>query len=271
MLEIKRLKIVAKTAAGDYGIDIPFRNGLFILRVENTHGKSTCMNAIAYALGMEKALGLADVKVPFPPSLTKEIEDENGIELPVISSTVFLEIGNNNKIATIKRQILGAAEDNISFVFDGSMDEINTLQPQKLFLHREGDTARLPGFFYWLSQFIGWDLPLVPTLDGRESILYPAVFFPTWFVEQKKGWTAIQATTPLFLKIKEARKRSIEFILSLETNAIVKKKFQIKTALDDINYSWKSCKKNWQPLLQRFLAKSQEYLTHLKLISTHSR
>lgn len=244
MLEIKRLKIVAKTAAGDFGVDIPFKSGLFILRVENTHGKSTCMNAIAYALGMEKALGLADVKLPFPPSLTKEIEDENGIALPVISSMVLLEVSNNTgSIATIKRQILGIAEDNIAFVYPSAIDEINESLSQKLFLHREGDTTRSLGFYYWLCQFVGWNLPTVPTIDGKEKPLYPAVFFPAWFVEQKKGWTSIQATTPLFLKIKEAKKRSIEFILDLETNSIVNRKFQIKTAIDELAYSWKICKK----------------------------
>jgi len=244
MLEIRRLKIVAKTASGDFGVDIPFKSGLFILRVENTHGKSTCMNAIAYALGMEKALGLADVKLPFPPSLTKEIEDENGIELPVISSMVLLEIANSTgSTATIKRQVLGVAEDNIAFVYPSTIDNINDGLSQKLFLHREGDTTRSLGFYYWLSKFLGWHLPTVPTVDGREAPLYPAVFFPTWFVEQKKGWTSIQATTPLFLKIKEAKKRSIEFILALETNSIVNRKSQIKNAIDDLSYSWKICKK----------------------------
>lgn len=244
MLEIKRLKIIAKTSAGDFGVDIPFKSGLFVLRVENTHGKSTCMNAIAYALGMEKALGLADVKLPFPPSLTKEIEDENGIELPVISSFVLLEIANKaGEIVTIKRQILGVAEDNVAFIYPTGIDEISDGVSQKLFLHREGDTTRALGFYYWLSKFVGWSLPTVPTIDGREAPLYPAVFFPTWFVEQKKGWTSIQATTPLFLKIKEAKRRSIEFILALETNSIVNRKFQIKTALDDLVYSWRICKK----------------------------
>ncbi|MBX8498123.1 hypothetical protein [Pseudomonas cichorii] len=245
MLEVKRLKLVAKTSVGDYGVDIPFSYGLFILRVENTHGKSTCMNAIAYALGMEKALGLADVKLPFPPSLTKEIQDENGIEMPVISSMVLLEIGNGKgEVATIRRQILGVTEENATHVHPGSIDTVAVTTPQKLFLHREGDTTRSMGFYYWLSRFVGWDLPSVPTVDGREAPLYPAVFFPAWFVEQKKGWGAIQATTPLFLKIREAKKRSIEFLLALETNAIIKKKHAIKTSIDDLSFSWKFCKKN---------------------------
>lgn len=245
MLQINRLKIIAKTSEGDFGIDIPFKSGLFILRVENTHGKSTCMNAIAYALGMEKSLGLADVKLPFPPSLTKEIEDENGIQIPVMSSTVFLEISNNNgSVATIRRQILGGSEENISLVFQTTMDDIVGQVGSRLFLHKEGDTTRELGFYYWLSNFVGWKLPTVPTTDGRDAPLYPAVVFSTWFVEQKKGWTSIQATTPLFLKIKEARKRAIEFILALDTNSIVNLKSQIKSEIDDINYSWKFCKKS---------------------------
>lgn len=245
MLVIRRLKIIAKTSVGDYGVDIPFESGLFILRVENTHGKSTCMNAIAYALGMEKALGLADVKLPFPPSLTKEIQDENGIEMPVISSLVLLEIGNGTgEVATIKRQILGVAEENATHVYVGGVDSIAASTPQKLFLHKEGDTTRSLGFYYWLSKFVGWNLPSVPTIDGREAPLYPAVFFPAWFVEQKKGWGSIQATTPLFLKIKEAKKRSIEFLLALETNSIIKKKHFIKSSIDDLSFSWKVCKKN---------------------------
>jgi hypothetical protein len=140
---------------------------------------------------------------------------------------VLLEITNGNgETATIKRQILGIAEENTAHVYPAKMDEISDELSQKLFMHREGDTTRTLGFYYWLSKFIGWNLPTVPTLEGKEAPLYPAVFFPTWFVEQKKGWTSIQATTPLFLKIKEAKKRSIEFILALETNSIVKENFK---------------------------------------------
>ena len=83
-LSISRLKIIAKTIDGDYGVDIPFKKGLFILRLDNSHGKSTCINAIAYALGMEKSLGLGSAKLPFPPSLTKAIEDKNGSEHLII-------------------------------------------------------------------------------------------------------------------------------------------------------------------------------------------
>lgn len=93
-MQINRLKIVAKTTDGDYGVDIPFKKGLFLLRVENSNGKSTCMNAIAFALGMERALGLGGAKVPFPPALTKVLITKENKEVFVHSSYVLLEIEN---------------------------------------------------------------------------------------------------------------------------------------------------------------------------------
>ncbi|MCC4261630.1 hypothetical protein LL270_13330 [Pseudomonas aestusnigri] len=239
MLKVDRLKLIANTAQGAYGVDIPFESGLFILRVENTHGKSTCLNGIAYALGMERALGMADVKFPFPASLTKEILTEDGEELPVLSSEVQLQISNDTDgIATIRRKILGATDDNVADVFLGEIDNTANSKARSLFMHREGDTTRDPGFYHWLSEFVGWELPLVPRLDGSESPLYPSIFFPTWFVEQKKGWASIQATTPQIFKIKEPRKRALEFLLNMDTNSIVKKKFKIKSDLEKNQSAW---------------------------------
>ena len=239
MLKIDRLKIIANTAQGKYGVDIPFQSGLFILRVENTHGKSTCLNGIAYALGMERALGMVDIKLPFPASLTKEILTEDGAQLPVLSSEVQLQISNDRDgVATIRRKILGATDDNVSEVFLGTIDDISKLQSRTLFMHREGDTTRESGFYHWLSEFVGWKLPQVPKLDGSECPLYPSTFFPTWFVEQKKGWSSIQATTPQIFKIKEAKKRALEFLLKMDTNSIVKKKFKIKSEIEKNQNSW---------------------------------
>ena len=169
---LNRLILNASTAEGPYGVDIGFSEGLFILRVENTHGKSTCINAIAYALGMEMALGQSTSKPPFPPSLLKSIQDENGIENLVISSYVMLEITNDKgQTFTLKRNILGADADSIVNIYPSEINKI-TGSGRNLFLHLEGDTTRELGFYKWLSDFISWDIPLVPNNSGRESPLY---------------------------------------------------------------------------------------------------
>lgn len=253
-LHISKLKILANTSDGKYGVEIPFEAGLFVLRVENTHGKSTCLNAIAYALGMEKALGLSGAKLPFPPSLTKALEDHEGKEINIISSMVFLEIKNSKgEIVTLKRQIVGSDEDNVIDCFASDLSKVTENHPQRLFLHLEGDTSRRLGFFKWLDEFIGWQLPLVPTQEGKEVPLYPATFFPTWFVEQKKGWASIQATTPAIFRIKDAKKRAIEFILKLDVNDIVKKRARIKADIEQIVTEWKVAFKRSEMLSARVL------------------
>ena len=251
-LAISRLKIIAKTIDGDYGVDIPFKKGLFILRLDNSHGKSTCINAIAYALGMEKSLGLGGAKLPFPPSLTKAIEGDDGTEHLIIKSSVMLEIENKNgDVSTLFRQIVGSEEENIIYQYDTKIEDINIQHHNKLFLHREGDTTRPLGFFKWLDIFIGWNLPLVPNFDGKEVPLYPSTFFPTWFVEQKKGWSSIQSTTPTFLKIKEAKKRALEFILDLDVNENVKKRAKLKVDIDSAMQAWKMTHKKAELLAAR--------------------
>ena len=52
-----------RTAHEDTHTDQPahlcllWEGGLVVIRLDNTHGKSTCLNSIAYALGMEKGIG----------------------------------------------------------------------------------------------------------------------------------------------------------------------------------------------------------------------
>ncbi|EOW6022254.1 hypothetical protein ACOZDH_000309, partial [Escherichia coli] len=94
-----------------------FSNGLFLLRVENSHGKSTCMNGIAYALGMEKALGVGSGKIPFPPSLTRALTTKDNVEVSVISSYVLLKIKNHKGIeASLKRNIIGHDNNNVIYI-----------------------------------------------------------------------------------------------------------------------------------------------------------
>lgn len=242
-LEIVSLDIVANTTDGRYGVSIPFSKGLFLLRVENSHGKSTCMNAIAYALGMEKALGVGGAKIPFPPSLTRALATNNGTEVSVISSYVMLKIKKENGLtASLKRNIVGYEVDNVVNIEEFDVAD-SAIKKGSYFLHREGDTDRGMGFYKWLADFLNWQLPIVPNHNGKETTLYPSVLFPAWFVEQKKGWSSIMATIPTQFGIKEVKKRSLEFIMSLNVNENILRRSNIKNSLDEISFQWKLFKR----------------------------
>ena len=73
-LIIENIKIVAHTSGEDFSVDIPLKYGLNVIRADNSSGKSTCVNAIAYGLGLEAILGPSR-KRPFPRSLYEVILD----------------------------------------------------------------------------------------------------------------------------------------------------------------------------------------------------
>ena len=119
-LKIDNLHIAVDTNGGQFECSIPFNEGLNIIRAENSSGKSTCVNAIAFGLGLEAILGPSR-KRPFPKSLYEEIFDTKEDQKPffVSNSTVVLEIRNSkDKQARLTRNIAG---DNrkISVEMDG--------------------------------------------------------------------------------------------------------------------------------------------------------
>ena len=106
-LTIENIFISVDTNGGRFCANIPLKKGLNIVRAENSSGKSTCVNAIVYSLGLEAALGPRS-KRPFPKSLYDEIldkktDEESGAEQDkesnkhqVTSSQVQLSIYNKN-------------------------------------------------------------------------------------------------------------------------------------------------------------------------------
>ncbi|MFC6738318.1 hypothetical protein [Methylobacterium tardum] len=84
------------------------------------------------------------------------------------------------------------------------------------FLHDRGSARHEDGFHYFLAKFIGWDIPSVPQFDGGEAPLYIETIFPMFFVEQKRGWSAIQGPFPTMFRIQDLNRRVMEFILSLD-------------------------------------------------------
>jgi hypothetical protein len=237
-LSLKRLVVKIKTmGGGPFGLDVAFEGGLVVIRLDNTHGKSTCLNSIAYALGMEKGIGATN-RFPFTPVMNKTLEFE-GVNYDVVSSEVYLQVSNGTKEYTLRRDVFGyQSNTDIINVQDGSIDDFVSEVSDKYYLNRVNDTSSERGFYAWLCSFIGWKLPTVPRTDGGESLLYPATIFPLLFVEQKRGWTGIQSTLPYYFKIKDVRKRAIEFMLDLGVHDLLVKKQQLKFKHDKLLNYW---------------------------------
>lgn len=239
-LHLRQLKLHITTSEGLYGVEIPFEDGLVIIRADNTKGKSTCIQAIIYALGLERMLGPSSA-VPLPHVMTEYIEDD-GAEIPVLESDVFLEICNERGQAmTIQRTVKGERDSRLISTWDGALlsDPTRQYRQHDFFVRDSGAATHPYGFHQHLASFIGWKLPTVSKYDGDESLLYMETIFPLMIVEQKHGWGGIQSNLPTFLRIKEVAKRSIEFLAGLDAYELAIRRQRLLQEESDLKQKWK--------------------------------
>ena len=233
-LKIKELEISVNTSSGPFSAKLFFNDGLNIIRANNSSGKSTCINAIAFGLGLEAILGPSR-KRPFPKSLYEVIYKSKTDETPYLvqSSNVQLKIVNSRgDEATLLREIEGNSQ---------KITVSSLISTQDYFLGAAGEVGSAKselGFHHWLAKFIGWTLPEVVTFDGKETKLYLECIFPLFFIEQKRGWSEIQANIPTHYNIRNVKKNAAEFCLGFNSFEQEKKIFMLKDKVDSAEKEW---------------------------------
>jgi hypothetical protein len=231
------------TAKGTFGRTLRFPDGLTVLRAQNSAGKSSSIQAAIYALGLEGMLS-ASRGVPLPHAFTDYIEHD-GERLPVISSEVFAEI--ENKIGarvTVQRAVAGERDTRLITVWRGSLlgthagSDAPSTPGENFYARDPGAATSAVGFHTMLLEFIGWDLPSVPRFSGGETRLYPETIFPLIYVEQKKGWGAIEGRFPTHFGIRDVARRATEFLLGLEVSAATARRAVLREQQQVLRQRW---------------------------------
>ena len=239
-LRLRRLRLIAQTDEGPYGVNIPFHDGLTVLRARNSRGKSTCVQAIVYALGLEAMLTTRH-EVPLPHAMTDRLNSGSG-ELAVRESWVTLEVENGDgEVMTTQRWAKSDSYDiNLIRTWQGPAlsHPDGGYEQRDTFARRPGAARAEAGFLNVLENFLGWRLPVFP-IDGREARLYPEMVFPLFFVEQKRGWSAIQAQMPPYPGVPEPRQRAIEFTLALDVYERSARRRELNAAAAQLTEDWK--------------------------------
>lgn len=268
-LKINKLRIEIVTENGDYGIDIPFKSGLNIIRAENSSGKSTSISSIIYALGLEGML-TSKHEVPLPYVVKDKLEYKKDVYTTVIKSSIYLEIENgNNEILTIKRDVKGGKDIHIITVYEGSYKkDLDNQNSKDYFVRQPGSAKRERGFHKRLVNFLNWDLPDVTKYNGTLTTLYVECIFPLMIVEQKRGWAAIQSNTPKQFSIKEVEKRAIEFLLNLDSYSLTLKREKIIAELNELKSEWKNKIKEVESLSKRINGKVVNFPLNLDTKAT---
>ena len=220
-------------------MDLAFADGLNVLRADNSSGKSTVLQSIIYALGLEGMLS-ARRDIPLPHSMTDYVEVDGEI-LPVITSSVLLEVENGNgETIAIERSVKNSAVSPqlVQVALGPALSSPGDYTRRDYFVRRSGAAQREAGFHRFLAEWVGWRLPVVTRMDGTEGPLYLECLFPYFYVEQKHGWSGVQARIPTYLGIRDVAKRSPEYLLSLEVFQRILARQRLRSAGGIIEAEW---------------------------------
>ena len=210
---------------------------------ENTSGKSTALQAIVYALGLEKMWG-PRVDVPLAHAMQQRIQSRrDGQFEAIVQSFVELEIENGDgRRLTVRRDVVGGVDRRLIRTWQASeltSREAGTAE-RDFFVQLAGAAQREDGFHSYLARFMSLELPNVTRFNGTDGPLYLETIFPLLFVEQKRGWSAIQGPFPTQFQIQDVARRVMEFILDLDVG-------RVRRELAEIGYLLRACESGGRP------------------------
>jgi hypothetical protein len=215
-----------------------------VLWADNTKGKSTSLQGLIYALGLERMLSPRR-EIPLSYVMTSHLEedDKTGVHHAILESSVSVELeGALGKIITVRRAVKSTGDTRLVTVFEGPHLTNPTGQYEKrdYFVLDPGAAQREAGFHRYLAEFMGWQMPRARRFDGSETMLYLETVFPLLYIEQKAGWSSMPAAFPNYLQIRDVGRRAIEFLMGLDTHELELRRQQLDINLAASNSAWSS-------------------------------
>jgi hypothetical protein len=203
--------------------------------------KSTCINAIIYALGLEGMFGPSQ-QTPFTEVMHTRLISPSDEDIKVRQSYVMLEIQNSKgTICTLERKVTGVNTDRqLIRVYQGAyIKRDRELASKDYFVRTKGAAQSELGFHVFLADFMELKLPHLSYNDGVNVPLYLECLFPFFFVDQASGWREIKSRMPTYLQIPDMSRRATEYILSLDTLETELRKQELEIQKENLESEWK--------------------------------
>jgi len=246
VIRLRYLRLRSFTVSRAFGADILFKAGLNVLQAPNTSGKSTCLQSIIYALGLERSLG-PQLSIPLPYAMREQIHEAKDAPYePVLQSYVELEMENaHGDVVVLHRDVVGGKNTKLIQTWRGPglTAGLPRGEQRDYFVLDPGSAVHESGFHAYLVTFLGWDLPTVSRYDGTECPLYLETIFPMLFVEQKRGWSTIQGPFPTFFRIQDVARRVMEFLLDLEIARNRRRRAELRGMVTELVGRWSDRRK----------------------------
>ncbi|WP_310887061.1 ATP-binding protein [Pseudomonas viridiflava] len=234
---IKRIKIAIETTGGPFGFMAKFDRNLNIIRGRNSSGKSSIVHSVLYALGMEELLGAQNAAAL--TYVLKDYVEFEGDKYPIIRSKVMMELESLGKTITITRKIKedGVNPKLVEIQECAVLSEGQSTPVLYRFLHDGGSAQIREGFYTYLENFLGLQLPMVPHTNGKQVKLYLQYIFAAMVIEQKRGWTDYIANLPYF-GVKEARIKIVDYLVGTNVFEMDANRARLDHESQELNTAW---------------------------------
>ena len=255
MMRIDKLEISIEARANNdqnniqhFGRVLDFSSGLNLVVGDNTSGKTTLVESLFYALGMEELIEGKQGNVTLDKAVKKQFlyteQDGNQCEWSVKESFVRIQLSNTNeKTITIKRKIVSA--DNrldIMYVWESPiMTDMEHENCREYYIHKRDDHNQdhKEGFYALLAEFA--DLPIVhvPARNTDKVTLYMQTLFTTSYIEQKRGWSDFFANIRSY-NIINPKQKVVEYIMDYKTNDELVDSIKLKAKRKELESFWET-------------------------------
>lgn len=166
--------------------------GVQVVSAHNSYGKSLAAKAVTWCLGVETMFGVPPNDSSFfPDAVSMEIDLPNAIGARVLSSECSIGLLRSDGTSlTLTRSVTGdTGQIKASELARGQeIARDSVLQTRSRSM--QDSTG---GFQHFFFEWMGWPRTKVTTFRGEPSEIYLENLAPSFFIEQKEGWTAIQS------------------------------------------------------------------------------
>lgn len=255
MMRIDKLEISIEARAYNdhndvrhFGKILEFSSGLNLVAGDNTSGKTTLVECMFYALGMEELIeGKQSIR-----SLDKAVKDQfiyrdtdgNQHEWLVKESFVRVQLSNTNEDKiTIKRKIVSEDnQQNKMYVWQSAiMDNMEHKDCREYYIHgRDDHNAEFnEGFYAFLAKFANLPIIPVPARKTDNTTLYMQTIFAASYIEQKRGWSDFFANIRSY-NIINPKQKLIEYLMGFETNTGLINSIRLKELRKQYESLWET-------------------------------
>ena len=239
MIQLSDVRLEVATTVDRLSVSATFNSELNIINAPNTWGKSTLLQGIVFALGIEGMFS-ASRQAPLGEAMMRVVDGPRG-RGAIVESSVTLTLRNERGSFMRCRRFaksLDVAQTLVQTWSSESLDGLGSAEQVDTIVRETGSAVRKAGFHKVLADFVGWQLPTVPTFAGTEVPLYLELLFPLFYIEQKFGWSGVAPRVPTYLRIRDPLRRSVEYVLGLSTLDRIKQRNALREELQVLSGQW---------------------------------